>query len=188
MYERTIRTHVTSSSDAVSGVAIASARGQEKGRVRDKGRQVPGGSAAARLFPRLAESIPDPAHRLNPAGRRPQLLAQGRDVNVDRAVRDRHAVAEGVVDELIAIEHAAACILTFGAIDDKVGQIRGRALLIRALVLRQNLLAATQLDLELRADLEAFRSTGKSLMPEGMEQKLTPQDAADLVAFLLGRK
>jgi len=40
----------------------------------------------------------------------------------------------------------------------------------------------------LRRNIEAMYATGKSLMPEGMEQKLTPQEAADLVAFLLGRK
>jgi putative heme-binding domain-containing protein len=40
----------------------------------------------------------------------------------------------------------------------------------------------------LRRNIEAMYATGKSLMPEGMEQKLTPQDAADLVAFLLNRK
>jgi DNA polymerase III delta prime subunit len=53
-----------------------------------------------------------------------------------------------------AIEHAAACVLTYGAIDDKIGQLRGRALLIRALVLANKLMAATQLDLELKASLD----------------------------------
>jgi putative heme-binding domain-containing protein len=37
-----------------------------------------------------------------------------------------------------------------------------------------------------REDLEAFRSTGKSLMPEGFERNLTPGDVADLLAFLQG--
>jgi putative membrane-bound dehydrogenase-like protein len=40
----------------------------------------------------------------------------------------------------------------------------------------------------LRRNIEAMYATGKSLMPEGLEQKITPQEAADLVAFLLGRK
>ena len=53
-----------------------------------------------------------------------------------------------------AIEHAAACIRTYNAIDDKIGQLRGRALLIRALVLSENFMAATQLDLELAAALD----------------------------------
>ena len=37
----------------------------------------------------------------------------------------------------------------------------------------------------LRSDLEDLRSTGKSLMPDGLEQGLTPQDMADLIAFVL---
>ncbi len=36
----------------------------------------------------------------------------------------------------------------------------------------------------LRTDLEALESTGKSLMPEGLEKDLTPQDFADLMALI----
>lgn len=36
----------------------------------------------------------------------------------------------------------------------------------------------------LRSDLEAFRSTGKSLMPEGMEKVLSDQNLADLLAYV----
>ena len=35
----------------------------------------------------------------------------------------------------------------------------------------------------LRADLDELRSTGRSLMPEGMEKELSPQDVADVIAF-----
>jgi putative membrane-bound dehydrogenase-like protein len=35
-----------------------------------------------------------------------------------------------------------------------------------------------------RGDIEEFVSTGKSLMPEGLEQRLTPQDLADVIAVL----
>lgn len=35
-----------------------------------------------------------------------------------------------------------------------------------------------------RSQIEEFRSTGRSLMPEGFEQSLSPQDFADLIAFL----
>jgi putative heme-binding domain-containing protein len=35
-----------------------------------------------------------------------------------------------------------------------------------------------------RPSIQTIRSTGKSLMPEGLEQKLTVQDMADLLAFL----
>ena len=38
-----------------------------------------------------------------------------------------------------------------------------------------------------RREIEALRGTGKSLMPEGFEQTLTPADLADLIAFLRGR-
>jgi putative heme-binding domain-containing protein len=37
----------------------------------------------------------------------------------------------------------------------------------------------------LRKNIEQIAASGKSLMPEGMEEKLTVQDAADLLAFLL---
>jgi putative membrane-bound dehydrogenase-like protein len=38
----------------------------------------------------------------------------------------------------------------------------------------------------LRADVRALRSTGLSLMPEGLESGLQPQDLADLIAFVRG--
>jgi len=36
----------------------------------------------------------------------------------------------------------------------------------------------------LRSDLREIRATGVSLMPEGLEQSMSPQDMADLIAFL----
>ncbi len=36
----------------------------------------------------------------------------------------------------------------------------------------------------LKEQIESIRSTGQSLMPEGFEQELTPQDLADLIFFL----
>jgi putative membrane-bound dehydrogenase-like protein len=36
----------------------------------------------------------------------------------------------------------------------------------------------------LRTDLESLRGTGLSLMPEGLDKDLTPQDMADLIAYL----
>ncbi len=38
----------------------------------------------------------------------------------------------------------------------------------------------------LRTELEALRSTGKSLMPEGLEKDLAPQDLANVIAYLRG--
>jgi putative membrane-bound dehydrogenase-like protein len=38
----------------------------------------------------------------------------------------------------------------------------------------------------LRSELEALTSTGRSLMPEGLEKDLKPQDLADLIAYLGG--
>lgn len=40
----------------------------------------------------------------------------------------------------------------------------------------------------LRSDIEEFRSSGKSMMPEGLEKKIMPQEMADLLAFLLSLK
>jgi putative heme-binding domain-containing protein len=37
----------------------------------------------------------------------------------------------------------------------------------------------------LRADLEALRDTGRSLMPEGLEKNLDPQAMADLVTWMM---
>jgi hypothetical protein len=36
----------------------------------------------------------------------------------------------------------------------------------------------------LRSDLEILTSSGLSLMPEGFEKSLTPQNLADIIAFL----
>lgn len=36
----------------------------------------------------------------------------------------------------------------------------------------------------LRSEIEEMVSTGKSLMPEGLEQKIPPQEMADLIEFL----
>jgi putative heme-binding domain-containing protein len=39
-------------------------------------------------------------------------------------------------------------------------------------------------DFVLRSKIEELRSTGKSLMPDGFEENLSPEDVADLLAFL----
>ncbi|MGH7129434.1 MAG: c-type cytochrome, partial [Planctomycetaceae bacterium] len=39
-------------------------------------------------------------------------------------------------------------------------------------------------DVILRKDLEELAATGKSFMPEGLEKDLSPQDVADVIAFL----
>lgn len=41
-------------------------------------------------------------------------------------------------------------------------------------------------DTVLRANIEAITGTGKSLMPEGLETRITPQEMADLITFILG--
>jgi putative membrane-bound dehydrogenase-like protein len=41
-------------------------------------------------------------------------------------------------------------------------------------------------DTILRTQIEDFRTTGKSLMPDGLEQSLSPRDVADLLLFLRG--
>jgi putative heme-binding domain-containing protein len=42
-----------------------------------------------------------------------------------------------------------------------------------------------QRDTVLRADVEALKSTGLSLMPEGLEKDLPPATMADLIAYLM---
>jgi putative membrane-bound dehydrogenase-like protein len=44
--------------------------------------------------------------------------------------------------------------------------------------------AENQTELVLRADIEEIRSTGQSLMPEGVEKNVSKQEMADLIAFL----
>jgi len=39
----------------------------------------------------------------------------------------------------------------------------------------------------LRQNIEEMTSTNRSLMPDGLEQTITPQEMADLLAFLLGK-
>jgi putative heme-binding domain-containing protein len=47
--------------------------------------------------------------------------------------------------------------------------------------------AQNQEDNILRSEIDDIASSGKSLMPEGMEQKITPQEMADLIAYLRAR-
>jgi putative heme-binding domain-containing protein len=44
--------------------------------------------------------------------------------------------------------------------------------------------AENQQETVLRQSIEELMGTGLSLMPEGLEQKLSPQDLADLIALL----
>ncbi|HEY2413642.1 MAG TPA: PVC-type heme-binding CxxCH protein [Pirellulaceae bacterium] len=44
--------------------------------------------------------------------------------------------------------------------------------------------AQNQQDNILRSEIDDIASSGKSLMPEGLEQKITPQEMADLIAYL----
>lgn len=48
--------------------------------------------------------------------------------------------------------------------------------------------ADNQQDEILRSDIEELRSTGLSLMPEGLEKEIDPQTMADLIAYLLSLK
>jgi hypothetical protein len=41
-------------------------------------------------------------------------------------------------------------------------------------------------DTVLRTNIEAIKGTGKSLMPEGLEDRVSPPEMADLIAFLPG--
>ncbi len=43
-------------------------------------------------------------------------------------------------------------------------------------------------DTILREEIEAMRTAGVSLMPEGLEKQVSKQDAADIVAYLMSRK
>jgi putative heme-binding domain-containing protein len=45
--------------------------------------------------------------------------------------------------------------------------------------------AGGEMDTVLRRDIEAITSTGRSLMPEGLEQRISPEEMADLLTFLL---
>ncbi len=45
--------------------------------------------------------------------------------------------------------------------------------------------AQNQSDSLLRSEIDQLRSTGKSLMPEGLERDLTEQNLADLIAFIM---
>jgi hypothetical protein len=39
----------------------------------------------------------------------------------------------------------------------------------------------------LRQNIDQISGTGHSLMPEGFEKKIKPQEMADLLAYLLGK-
>ena len=59
---------------------------------------------------------------------------------------------------------------------NRIGAVIGRT---RRRVIREG--AAETI---LRGDIDELSSTGKSIMPEGLEKQISPQEMADLLAFL----
>ena len=49
---------------------------------------------------------------------------------------------------------------------------------------RQVPVAEGKRETSLRRDIEILQASTKSIMPEGLEQELTPQDLADLIRFV----
>src|SRR5687767_15010406 len=65
-------------------------------------------SHGIRLGRRLAQTIAEPADRLDHRAARAELLAEGRDVDVDRSIDDGRVAAERAFDDIVARQHAAA--------------------------------------------------------------------------------
>jgi putative heme-binding domain-containing protein len=47
--------------------------------------------------------------------------------------------------------------------------------------------AENQQDVVLRIDIEELKSTGQSLMPEGLEKQLDKQQLADVIEFIMSQ-
>ena len=112
-----------------------------------------------------------------------QLENEGRRVGPDLAAlsnRSPHALLVAILDPNRAVEDK---FMNYAAITIDGRQVSG--MLVQETSVSVSLTAGEGKTIDLaRADIEALRSTGKSLMPEGLERELTDQDIADIVAYV----
>lgn len=112
-----------------------------------------------------------------------KVREQGVDVGADLATlqdRSPEAMLTAILDPSRAFETKFTeftVALTDGRV--KTGMIASETASAITLKRQQG-----EQDEILRADIEAITTTGKSLMPEGLEKDLTPRDLADVIAFL----
>jgi len=115
-----------------------------------------------------------------------RLGDEGHAVGPDLAAlsdRSPQALLVGVFDPNRAVE---ARYVGFTAVDTS-GRVQSGLLVSEAGGSVELLAAEGKRHVIPRSDLDVLQSTGKSLMPEGLEKDLQPQDVADIAALLSSR-
>ncbi len=106
-------------------------------------------------------------------------VAVGPDLRTQRA-KSKDAILLSILDPNAAIDNRYVAY----TVETRDGRIQSGVIgaeTANAVTLVQSGGQATTVP---RSEIETLRSTGLSLMPEGLEAKLTPQDLADLIAFV----
>jgi putative heme-binding domain-containing protein len=112
-----------------------------------------------------------------------QVQGQGHRVGPDLsgvASRPKEALLEDILDPS---KNVAPDFLNYVLVTAR-GQVRTGLLTAETATTVKLRLAEGAEDVVLRSEIQELRSTGKSLMPEGLEQVLNPQDIADLIEFM----
>jgi putative membrane-bound dehydrogenase-like protein len=112
-----------------------------------------------------------------------ELEGQGHDVGPDLTAltnRSRRAMFESILDPNRAIDerYRSYTVLTIDGIAH-TGLLASETSTSITLVEQQGKSVTI-----LRSDVEVLKNTGKSLMPDGLENDLQPQNVADIVAFV----
>jgi putative membrane-bound dehydrogenase-like protein len=114
-----------------------------------------------------------------------RLDGQGKAVGPDLAdVRGRPE--ESLLEDLLDPNRALAPAYVSYVVETHAGQLYTGIVAVEtttSLTLRR---AEAAEDTILRQDIAALRATGQSLMPDGLEQLLTRQELADVIAYLKG--
>src|SRR5262249_42517304 len=112
-----------------------------------------------------------------------QMQGQGHRVGPDLtgvAGRPRAALLEDILDPS---KEVAPDFLNFVVITTRGQVLTGLVTAETATAVKLRRAEGAE-DTVLRAEIQELRASGKSLMPEGLEQSLSVQDVADLLEFL----
>ncbi len=116
-----------------------------------------------------------------------RLGKQGHEVGPNLATIQNRSPAQLLVNILDPSREVAPNFLEYIVVTDdgriNTGMIASET--ANSITLRQ---AEGKQQTFLRADIEVIRSSGKSLMAEGLEKKIKPQEMTDLIAYLLSLK
>lgn len=153
---------------------------------------VPGPRAAAIADYQPALSLPSDVGRGEKVFRREcinchRLGTEGHEVGPNLATVQNRTPAQLLLNILDPTREVAPNFLEYVAVTND-GRIHSGIIASEtatSITLRQ---AEAKQQIILRDDIDELRSSGKSLMPEGLEKKITPQEMTDVIAYVLSLK